>query len=82
MWHLEFKSPLMLLFLVPWALALFWFVFRKIYNREAAVAVSSESVVRPRQSVRAATYRFLPGVRFAAMLLVIIALSRPGKGID
>ncbi len=79
--QLEFKTPLMLLLLVPWAAMLFWFLFRKLYNREAAVAISSERVVRARGSIRARTYRFLPVLRFAALLLLIVALSRPGKGV-
>jgi Ca-activated chloride channel family protein len=60
---------------------LFWFIFRRLYNREAAVAISSERIVRTRNSVRARTYRFLPALRFAAILLLIIAMARPGKGI-
>ncbi|MBP7738760.1 MAG: VWA domain-containing protein [Spirochaetes bacterium] len=81
MTQLEFKNPMLLLLLIPWALMLFWFLFRKLYNREAAVAISSEEVVRARQSIRARTYRFLPALRFAALLLLILALSRPGKGV-
>jgi Ca-activated chloride channel homolog len=80
--HLEFKDPLMLLLLVPWAAILAWYLFRQLYNREAAVAISSERIVRVRGSIRASTYRFLPALRFAAMLLLIVALSRPGKGVD
>ena len=80
--HIEFKDPLLLLLLVPWALALAWYLFRRLYNREAAVAISSERVVRVRGSIRADTYRFLPALRFAAMLLLIIAVARPGKGVD
>src|SRR4030042_2820105 len=80
--YLEFKDPMFLMLIVPWALMLFWYLYRQLYNREAAVAISSDSVVRARKSIRAQTYRFLPALRFAAMLLLIIALSRPGKGID
>jgi Ca-activated chloride channel homolog len=79
--QLEFKNMFMLLLLVPWASMLFWFIFRRLYNREAAVAISSERIVRTRNSVRARTYRFLPALRFAAILLLIIAMARPGKGI-
>ncbi len=79
--YLEFKNPMLLLLLIPWGLMLFWFLFRKLYDREAAVAISSETVVRARRSIRAQTYRFLPVLRFAAILLLVIALSRPGKGI-
>ncbi len=80
--YLEFKNPLLLLLLVPWAAALFWFLWGRLYAREAAVAISSESVVRARPTIRARTYRFLPALRFAAMLLLIVALARPGKGIS
>jgi Ca-activated chloride channel family protein len=80
--YLEFKNPMLLLLLIPWAAMLFWFLFRRLYDREAAVAISSERIVRARSSIRVSTYRFLPALRFAALLLVIIALSRPGKGID
>jgi Ca-activated chloride channel homolog len=80
--YLEFKNPALLLLLVPWAAMLAWYLFRGYYNREAAVAISSESVVRARVSIRVLTYRFLPALRFAAVLLLILALSRPGKGVD
>ena len=80
--YLEFKNPLLLLLLVPWAAALFWFLRGRLYAREAAVAISSERVVRPRATIRSRTYRFLPALRFAAMLLLIVALARPGKGIS
>ena len=30
--HLEFKDPLLLLLLVPWALALAWYLFRRLYK--------------------------------------------------
>ena len=59
--YLEFKNPLLLLLLVPWAAMLFWFLFRKLYNREAAVAISSERVVRVRGSIRARHLPLSPG---------------------
>lgn len=80
--HLEFKDPLLLLLLVPWAVMLAWYLLRRLYDREAAVAISSERVVRVRGSIRASTYRFLPALRFAAMFMLILALARPGKGVD
>ena len=64
--YLEFKDPLLLLLLAPWAAMLAWYLFRQLYNREAAVAISSERVVRVRGSIRAGTYRFLPALRFAS----------------
>jgi len=78
----EFKDPLFLLLLVPWVVALFWFLWRRLYRREAAVAVSSEAVVPRRRSFRADTYRYLWILRFASALLLIIALARPGRGVD
>jgi Ca-activated chloride channel family protein len=82
MWHLEFKSPFMLILLVPWSFMLFWYRYRKIYTRGAAVAVSSSRIIRRRTTLRSSTYRFLPGLRFVSLLLLIIALSRPGKGVS
>ena len=82
MWNLEFKSPIMLGLLFPWLLVLFWFWFGRRYNRETAVAVSSSSIIRRRDTIRSVTYRFLPALRFASILFLIIALSRPGKGVS
>ncbi len=79
--QLEIKNPLFLLLLIPWAAMVVWYIYRKVYDYESAMAASSESVVTRRNSFRAATYRFLPILRFLAILLLIIAMARPGKGI-
>jgi Ca-activated chloride channel family protein len=79
--QLEFKQPLMLLLLAPYALMVFWYFYARIGGRESAVALSSEKVLPARGSFRAATYRYLPALRFAAVLLLVVALARPGKGV-
>jgi Ca-activated chloride channel family protein len=78
----EFKNPLFLLLFVPYAAFIGWYVWGKIYNRNAAIAVSSEAIVPKRKSIRALTYRYVPILRFLAIGLLIAAVARPGRGID
>ncbi len=82
MGQIEFKNPLVLLLLVPYAAMTAWYLYRRLFNRESAFAASSERVLKRRESFRSLTYRFLPVLRFLAVLLLIIAVARPGKGID
>ncbi len=82
MWGIEFKNPAFLLLLVPFAAAVFFYYWRRFDERGAAIAVPSEQIVPGRGSIRARTYRFLPALRFAAVFFLIIALARPGKGVD
>ncbi len=82
MWWLDFKHPYFLLLLIPWAAACAWYIFGKRYQFESAIAVSSKKVVAQRRSFRERTYRFLPALRMLAVLLLIIALARPGKGVE
>jgi len=82
MGQIEFKNPLFLLLLVPYAAMVLWYLYRRYYNRESAFAASSESMVKRRDSFRSMTYRFIPALRFIAILLIILSLARPGKGID
>ncbi len=82
MWWLDFKEPYWLLLIVPWAAASAWYVFGRVYRREAAIAVSSRSIVTKRRSFRERTYRYLPILRALSALFLIIALARPGKGVD
>lgn len=81
MTQIEFKNPLLLLMLAPYALMAAWYLYARVYNRESAVAVSSRRIVNQRKSFRVSTYKFLPALRFIAILLLIISLSRPGKGV-
>ncbi len=79
--RLEFKDPLYLVLLAPYAAMVAWYLWRRIYDRESVIGLSSARLFPRRQSVRALTYRFLPALRFAAILLLILAMARPGKGI-
>lgn len=79
---LDFKNPLWLALLLPWAAACAWYVYGSVYRREAAIAVSSKRIVTRRSSVRERTYRYLPVLRMLAVFFLIIALARPGKGVD
>ncbi len=78
----DFKDPLYLLLLIPFAAMVVWYVYRRIGERGAAIAVSSSMVVGLRGSIRVATYRFLPVLRFASIFVLIVALARPGKSVD
>jgi len=80
--YLEFRNPLFLVLLVPWGAMLFWYLYRRFWSAGSAFAVSSRDVVTVRSSIRARTYHYLPALRFLSILLLILALSRPGRGVD
>ncbi len=82
MYGLEFKNPEFLLLLIPWGLMVFYYYFRKLYQTESAIAISAERIVEKRQSIRVKTYRLLSPLRFLIILILILGLSRPGKGVD
>ncbi len=79
---LEFKSPMYLLLLILPAAAMFAYVFLKIYNKEISIKISSVRTVKKRATLRGATYKYLPVLRVLSVVFLIIALSRPGKGVD
>jgi Ca-activated chloride channel family protein len=81
MMSLEFKNPFLLLLLVPYAVMAAFYVYRKIHQRQAAIALPSETILKKRGSIRVRTYRFLPILRFIAILLLILSVSRPGRGV-
>ncbi len=80
--YLEFKNPLLLLLLVPWAAAHALLVpLGRLYAPGGGGGhILRERGTEPEPAIRARTYRFLPALRFAAMLLLIVALARPGRG--
>ncbi len=80
--YLEFKDPLFLLLLIPYFIVLFIYIKKKFFNRTSAIAVSSQSIVKKRITFRTRTYRYLPVLRFLSILFLIIAVSRPGRGIQ
>ena len=79
--QLEFKYPYVLYLLIPYALMLGWYLYRRLFRASSAVAVSSEELYQVHESFRTRTYRLMPVLRFIAILCLIIALARPGKGI-
>ncbi len=79
---LEFKNPWALLLLVPYALMVFVFLRKRIFTGGVLMAASSKELMKPRRTFRTATYRYLPVLRLLAIFLLIIAVSRPGRGID
>jgi Ca-activated chloride channel homolog len=78
----EFKNPLLLILMVPYAAGVAWYILGGLSRREPAIAVSSERVINKRSSIRASTYRYLPVLRMLAVLLLILAISRPGRGVN
>ncbi|MBP7584419.1 MAG: VWA domain-containing protein [Spirochaetes bacterium] len=78
----DFRNPAFLLLLLPWAAACAWYFYRRVHLRGAAIAVSSRRIVTRRHSIRERTYRYLPALRMLAVFFLIIALARPGKGVD
>jgi len=79
---IEFKDPAWLLLLLPAAGMAAWYIWKGLYHRESALAVSSAEVVRRPRTIRVVLYPWLPALRFLSIFFIIIALSRPGRGID
>ena len=79
--QLEFRYPLALVLLIPYAAAVFIFFWMKINSRAAAISISSKTVLRTASTFKTRTYPFLPLLRFLSILLLIIALAAPGRGI-
>jgi Ca-activated chloride channel family protein len=79
---LEFKNPAYLFLLIPFAVLVFIYWYRKFNKQETAVEISSKKIVEGKSSLRALTYPYLPILRLLSILLLILALARPGKGVD
>jgi Ca-activated chloride channel family protein len=58
------------------------YIYFKIYGREASFELSFSKLIAKRTTFRTATYKGLVVLRFLAVLMLIIALARPGRGID
>ena len=78
--NLAFKYPLFLLLLVPWAAAMFYY-YKRSGGGEMPFSVSSEESTGVRRSVRTATYPWLWIFRAVSIVLLIIAMAGPGRGI-
>ncbi|HQO01128.1 MAG TPA: VWA domain-containing protein [Spirochaetota bacterium] len=79
---IDFKNPEFLFLLLPFAGAVFWYVYSRLYLKGAAIAVPSEAIVSGQRSFRVKTYRYLPVLRFLSVFVLILALARPGKGVN
>lgn len=80
--YLEFRNPYVLLLLIPYFTLIVLYIYFRIYRREASFEVSSSKLIAKRATFRTATYKGLVGLKFLAILMLIIALARPGRGID
>ena len=80
--YLEFRNPYMLLLLIPYFTMIALYIYFRIYRREASFELSSAKLIARRTTFRTATYKGLVVLRFLAVLMLIIALARPGRGID
>jgi Ca-activated chloride channel family protein len=77
-----FKYPLFFLLLIPLFTYLYFCIFRGTGRSSAAVAISSEGIVRKRESIKTLTYPYIGYTRFVSLFLLIIALAAPGKNIS
>jgi Ca-activated chloride channel homolog len=82
MWTFEFKEPYVLFLLIPFALFTVLYWYKKWNKRESALPVSSAKLVRGKKNLRSILYPYVYILRFLAIFFVIIALARPGKGIN
>jgi len=80
MLNLEFKYPLFLLLLVPWAAVIFYYYKRSVRG-EMPFAVSSRESTGVRKSFRTVTYPWLWTFRALSILLLVIAMAGPGRGV-
>ncbi|PKN52455.1 MAG: aerotolerance regulator BatA [Deltaproteobacteria bacterium HGW-Deltaproteobacteria-13] len=80
--YLEFRNPYVLLLLIPYLAMIILYIYFRIYKREASFELSSSKLIARRTTFRTATYKSLVVLRFLAILMLIIALARPGRGID
>lgn len=78
----EFKNPVFLYLLIPFFLISFYYWYKKFNHKELAVSISSKKLVSGKKTIRSITYPYLPILRLLSVLILIVALARPGKGVD
>jgi len=78
----EFREPYALLLLVPFALFAAFYWYKGWNKKESVIGVSSSKIVKGKKTFLSLAYPYLPALRFFSLLLLIIALARPGKGTD
>ncbi len=78
----DFKNPLFLLLLVPLAAACAWYVWTGLTGKESGIRISSTSVVQGKRSWRSVTYPWLVLLRVAVLVLLVVAIARPGQRVN
>ena len=76
----EFKNAVFLLLLIP--VAVYYIYFRSKILSESSVLFPSEKMIKKKKSLFRKTYLIVPIMRFLALFFVILALARPGKGVN
>jgi len=76
----EFKNAIFLLLLLP--VAAYYIYFRSKILSESSVLFPSGKMIKKKKSFFRKTYLTVPLMRFLALFFAVIALARPGKGVN
>lgn len=79
--EIGFRHPLFLLVIIPWCLMVYMYYFRGWRYRYSAIALPSSGLLPAGKSWRSRTYPYLSALRFISILLLILAMAGPGRGI-
>lgn len=79
---MEFQNPLILWALLPLAFLALFFYRWHYYKLESVIAVSSKKLISEKKSLKGKLYPYVYILRFLAIGCLIVALARPGHGID
>ncbi len=80
--QLGFKYPFFLLFLIPFFIYLYFYIFKETGRKDSAIAVSSTDVLKKRENLKTKSYPYVGYIRFISLFFLIIALAAPGKKIS
>ena len=78
----EFSRPFFLLLLVPYFYMIYIVFLKTRGNTGASIAVSSKGIVPQGKGIKAVTYPFMKHLRFITLLLLIVSLAGPGRGVS
>lgn len=76
----DFKNALFLLLLIP--LTLYFVFFRAKLLNESLIRFSSSKIVKKKKSLFQKTFISVAVLRYLALFSAILALARPGKGVN
>ncbi len=77
----EFREPLWLLLLIPWAALILFHVRFRVRENEASISVPDARGLARGWSFRASTYPYLHALRAGAVLFLVLALAGPGRSV-